>query len=150
MIKVSLSLLPEIPICVRSLHTLIRSLGLGIHFESLWSSLRTRLDAIQSRIRRYALMISDATLKHVERSHAAHVWAIGEFAQEDEENQTYQELLAEVAPPLYDDLLASLLDRSNINLGRWLEREPAFSRWLDTDDTASRCIWINGIPGSGE
>lgn len=127
--------------------------GLNIFIESLWPNIRGKLDVVQKNIGQHQLlMTSHVTLEHVTRSSEAGKRALQEYdkAGQDRTIQTFRNILTDVSPPMYNEKLASLLEESKVESGRWFEREPAFSKWLDPNDTSSRCIWVKGIPGSGK
>ncbi|KAI1386580.1 uncharacterized protein F4822DRAFT_431452 [Hypoxylon trugodes] len=126
---------------------------LNIFLESLWPKIRSSISKVQENIESHkAMMMVNVTLQDIVQAHRARKDALEEYeaAQAAREEHTYNAIHNKLNPRDYDMELASILRRSSVDSGKWLEDEPDFMRWLNTMDRTTRCVWLHGIPGSGK
>ncbi|KAI1470272.1 uncharacterized protein F4812DRAFT_259183 [Daldinia caldariorum] len=126
---------------------------LNVFLESLWPNIRSKIAKVQENIEHHkAMMTVNVTLKDILEAHKARKLALEEHARAEafRESQTFSAIRNELNPHNYDAELADTLRRSSVASGNWLDNEPDFIRWRDFADSAVRCLWLHGIPGSGK
>ncbi|KAI1802020.1 hypothetical protein F4811DRAFT_555212 [Daldinia bambusicola] len=126
---------------------------LNVFLESLWPNIRSKIAKIQENIEHHkAMMTVNVTLEDIREAHKARKLALEEHAHAEafRENQTFKDIRNELNPHDYDAELEGILRRSSVASGNWLDDEPDFTRWRGSTDSAVRCLWLHGIPGSGK
>jgi hypothetical protein len=73
-----------------------------------------------------------------------------EQQQEFEDLQNFRALLSELSPPLYDKELDTITHDRVSGSGQWLEENVDFKKWVNPRNMSRRCLWLEGIPGSGK
>lgn len=98
------------------------------------------------------LMRNEVRLEHIQAEHDARVRALEHFEKTERslQRQEYQNIKTDISPRSYEDGLDRLRARRCEGTGKWLKRDAAFSKWLDTTETSPKVLWLQGIPGSGE
>lgn len=127
--------------------------GLNTFLESLWPNIRSSITTIQENMEHHKTMMTmNVTLEDIIQAHRARKLALEEqeHAQVFRDSQTFSDIRNELHPHDYDADLASILRRSSVNSGRWLQNEQKFMRWLDPTDGTVRHMWLHGIPGCGK
>lgn len=122
-------------------------------FESLWPKYDSKICVILRNIERHTvLMNSEVTLAHITEAYAARTRMFGEYerAIDFQHRQDFESAKVSLSPHLYDNDLERLQRGCCPESGRWLEKEMAFSCWLDPRNKSARLIWFQGIPGAGE
>ncbi|KAI2621405.1 hypothetical protein GGS26DRAFT_262370 [Hypomontagnella submonticulosa] len=126
---------------------------LNTFLESLWPNIRSSITTIQENMEHHKTMMTmNVTLEDIIQAHRARKLALEEqeHAQVFRDSQTFSDIRNELHPHDYDADLASILRRSSVNSGRWLQNEQKFMRWLDPTDGTVRHMWLHGIPGCGK
>lgn len=97
-------------------------------------------------------MREDTTQQHIMEEFAAQAKALAHFEKELEfqEIQKFEMLKTRICPPMYDDRLDWLLNRSCGGSATWLFNEEIFLEWLDVSNSTVRLLWLRGIPGAGK
>jgi hypothetical protein len=96
-------------------------------------------------------MSNEVNLEHIREAHDARIKALDHYerTREFQDRQDFIGVETHISPRLY----GSELDWLHINIcegtGRWLQKEKAFCTWLDPEDTSTRLLWLQGIPGAG-
>lgn len=73
-----------------------------------------------------------------------------ERQQEFRTEQRFATAVAEYKPADYRPKLRELLERSSIESGHWLSTNEDYNKWDSAQDSSCRCLWLQGIPGSGK
>ncbi|KAE8321019.1 hypothetical protein BDV39DRAFT_212784 [Aspergillus sergii] len=113
-----------------------------IIFDSVWPRYKAKINLVVSSIERHAAcMTEEVTLENITEAHAARVADINNWHRtfEFQETQDFNSVYSYISPNLYDDDLDKLQRRI-------CER----TDWMDSLDTATRVIWMQGIPGAGK
>jgi hypothetical protein len=97
-------------------------------------------------------MRDEVTLLDVKEAQEARVLALAHFTEthEFQDAQKFQGLKARISPPLYDERLDWLSNRSHPDGAKWLLRDQTFIHWLDVSKRDITWLWLQGIPGSGK
>lgn len=91
-------------------------------------------------------------LEHILQSERSRQQALQEYARNEESRteQAFAAALADFKPSLYHGILADILQRSSVESGCWLVANEEYNRWAKVKDPSRRCLWLQGIPGSGK
>ena len=96
-------------------------------------------------------MFNEVSLEHITEAHDARTAALGHYerTREFQERQDFEAVDAYIHPRLYDRELDRLRRTRCKGTGSWLQKEKVLCSWLDPDDTTTRLVWLQGIPGAG-
>jgi len=128
-------------------------LGWKYFFESLWPKHREKIKVVKTNIERHTLLMrNEVRLEHIQAENDARVRALDHFESTERslQRQEYQNIKTDVSPRTYEDRLDWFDARRCEGTGKWLLRDSIFAKWLDTTDTSTKVLWLQGIPGSGE
>ncbi|KAL1857635.1 hypothetical protein Daus18300_010275 [Diaporthe australafricana] len=124
-----------------------------IFFESVWPRQQDKIDVVISNIERHTTLLrSEVTMQHIREEHELRAKSLTHFDQQAEfqDQQRFQTLKTRMSPRTYDERLDWLLNRSYQGSAEWLVKNKSFLDWLEMSNTATRWLWIHGIPGSGK
>ncbi|GAB1319448.1 hypothetical protein MFIFM68171_09658 [Madurella fahalii] len=122
-------------------------------FEVLWPQYRDKIKVVKKNIERHTLLMRrDVQSEHIQQQYEARVRALEHFdvTERAHRRQEYQSITINMRPELYDDKLYWVQSRVCQGTGKWLLKSPAFTEWLDGSERSKRCLWLQGIPGSGK
>lgn len=90
-------------------------------------------------------------LEHILQSDKSRQRALQEYTsnQESRTEQGFAAALAEFKPSMDHQTLAEFLQRSSIDSGSWLITNESYCEWFKGKDPSRKCLWLQGIPGSG-
>ncbi|KAK2605587.1 hypothetical protein N8I77_008413 [Diaporthe amygdali] len=97
-----------------------------------------------------SLFKENQTVKHVLHLFYAEILEFYKILVNFMNDRRFATALAQFNPPKYHTKLAEILQRSSIESGCWLDTNENYSRWARTKDPQCRCLWLQGIPGSGK
>lgn len=132
---------------------LMSRLGWKYFFESLWPRHRDKINVVMNHIERHTLLMrNEVRLEHIQAEHTARLRALEHFERTERSHrqQEYHTIETGISPTKYDTKLDWLHGRVCEGTGRWLMNDPIFVKWLDPQDTSSKVLWLQGIPGAGE
>jgi NACHT domain len=122
-------------------------------FEAIWPNQKKKIEVVVSNLQKHAhLMRDEVTILDIKEAQEARVRALAHITetQDFQETQKFQGLKARINPPLYDEPLDWLLNRSQIDGAKWLLRDQIFTHWLDISKRDTTWLWLQGIPGAGK
>ncbi|KAK3378716.1 NACHT domain protein [Lasiosphaeria ovina] len=122
-------------------------------FEALWPKYRNKIKVVKENVESHTLLLRrDTQSEDIRQQHELRVRALEHFDITDstDRRQEYRSIMTDVRPERYDDKLHWVQSRVCEGTGRWLLKTPAFTEWLDGSDKSKRCMWLQGIPGSGK
>jgi hypothetical protein len=108
---------------------------------------------IETRICQHkSLMNEEVTLENITEDVLARQrdYERYEQQQEFEDLQNFRALLSELSPSLYDQELNTITCDQAPGSGLWLEENADFKKWVNPNNLSRRCLWLEGIPGSGK
>jgi hypothetical protein len=132
---------------------LIRLEGWKYIFESIWPNQKKKIDVVVGNLKSHAhLMREEVTLVDIKEAQVARIRALAHFTEthEFQETQKFQGFKARINPPLYEERLDWLCNRSHIDGTKWLLRDQTFTHWLEISKRDSIWLWLQGIPGAGK
>lgn len=127
--------------------------GWKYFFESLWPKQKEKIRVVISNIERHTLLMrNEVRLEHIQAEYDFRVRALEHFERTERalQRQEYQNIKTNISPKTYEDKLDWLNVRRCAGTGKWLLKDSTFLRWLDTSDTSTKTLWLQGIPGAGE
>jgi hypothetical protein len=128
-------------------------LGWKFFFESLWPRHREKIKVVKTHIERHILLMrNEVRLEHIQAENDARVRALEHFENTEGslQRQEYQNIKTDVSPRTYEERLDWIDARRCEGTEKWLVKDSIFAKWLDTTDTSTKVLWLQGIPGSGE
>jgi len=108
---------------------------------------------VTSHINRLTILLrNEVRLEHIQAEHSARLRALEHFERTERahQRQEYESIRADVSPRTYEDLLNHFQGRICEGTGKWLMKDPTFTKWLEFSDHSTNLIWLQGIPGAGE
>jgi nucleoside-triphosphatase THEP1 len=122
-------------------------------FEAVWPNRKKKIDVVVSNLEKHGhLMRDEVTLLDIKEAQEARVLALANFTEihEFQDTQKFQGLKARISPPLHDERLDWLRNRSHTDGAKWLLRDQTFAHWLEVSKRDITWLWLQGIPGSGK
>ncbi|KAF2792115.1 NACHT domain protein [Melanomma pulvis-pyrius CBS 109.77] len=122
-------------------------------FESLWPRHRDKIKVVMNHMERHTLLMrNEVRLEHIQAEHGARLRALEHFERTEKSlrRQDYQNIETNVSPRNYEGRLDWLHGRICEGTGKWLLKDAIFVKWLDTSDTSTKILWLQGIPGAGK
>ncbi|KAJ6151093.1 NACHT nucleoside triphosphatase [Penicillium chermesinum] len=120
-------------------------------FESVWPKHSSKIDVVVSNMKRHSLLLRDEVdIEHISEAYRARELDFDRWARtfEFQARQDFNELQNFISPKLYDDdqdrFQSNLCERT----GSWIQRHKIMSKWFNPDDTSTRLVWLQGIPGA--
>lgn len=97
------------------------------------------------------LMRNEVRLEHIQAEHGARLRALEHFERTEKSlrRQDYRNIETNISPRKYEGRLDWLHGRMCEGTGKWLLKDAIFVKWLDTSDTSTKMLWLQGIPGAG-
>ena len=129
-----------------------RRSGWGYFFESLWPRHREKIKLVTNHIERHTLLMrNEVRLEHIQEEHCARLRALEHFesTERSHRRQEYQSIKTDISPRTYEDRLDWFHGRICEGTGKWLMKDATFAKWLDSSDTSTKVLWLEGIPGAG-
>jgi hypothetical protein len=102
--------------------------------------------------RHTTMMRDEVNIQHIREEREVQAKSLAHFEYEADfrQSQKFQNLKNLICPQAVDDRLDWLLNRSLSGSAGWLVSDPVFLKWLDVSDSATRLLWLHGIPGAGK
>ena len=121
-------------------------------FEALWPQYRNKIKVVKDNVERHTLLLRrDTRSEDIRQQYELRARALEHFdiTESAGRRQEYRSIMTDVRPERYDDKLHWVQSRMCEGTGRWLLKSTAFTEWLDGSEKSRRCLWLQGIPGSG-
>ncbi|KAK1830451.1 hypothetical protein QBC39DRAFT_354018 [Podospora conica] len=122
-------------------------------FEAVWPKFRNKIMVVKQNVESHALLLRrDTQSEHIRQQHDLRVRALGHFDHTESVNrrQEYRGIENDMRPRWYDEKLHSVQSQVYEGTGKWLLESPVFHEWLNGLEKSKRCLWLQGIPGSGK
>lgn len=98
------------------------------------------------------LLKEEVTLLDIKEAKEARTQSLEHFTKMSaaDRSSKYLALKSRMSPPLYDDRLDFLQERTVPDCGTWLFRDADFSKWASPSEHKTAWFWLHGIPGAGK
>lgn len=107
---------------------------------------------MMTHIERHTLLMrKEVSLEHIRAEHDFRLRSLEHFktTERSHRRQEYHTIKTDISPKTSEDKLDWFHGRVCEGTGRWLMRDTTFAKWLDSSDTSTRIVWLQGIPGAG-
>jgi hypothetical protein len=126
--------------------------GWKYFFEALWPRHRDNIKMVTNHIERHTLLMrKEARLEHIREEHDGRLRSLEHFktTERSHQRQEYYIIKTDISLRSYEDKLDWYHSRMCAGTGKWLMRDISFAKWLDSSDTLTRIVWLQGIRGAG-
>lgn len=97
------------------------------------------------------LMRNEVQLEHIQEENRARLRSLEHFeaTEKAHRKQEYWSIRTDVSPKTYESRLDWFHGRFCTGTDKWLKKDTTFARWIDSSDTSTKVLWLQGIPGAG-